>query len=152
MYQSINLKYNSGERKREKEIFDQVDLCDTSPNSELNENSIGFSRFPKHNCNIQGHYFRKKKWNYWCIMNEDYLFAFAISSVDYIGVVFVYFYERKTKLFYEKTTITPFGYGCNLHPSSIGDLSFNSKSFSIQMLHGFEFKPGFSFSFFFLFH
>ena len=91
----------------EKEIFQTVNLCDNS--GKLQNESIGWSKNPVFNCNLSGHFLRKKKWNYWCITNDDYLFSLTISNLDYVGMTFVYFLDLKTHKFIEKTFMTPFG-------------------------------------------
>lgn len=99
-------------KSQEKEILENVDLCDGK--GLLNKNSIGWARNPIINCNVTGHKFRKKKWNYWLILNEDCLFSATISNADYLGLVFIYFYNYKTGEFVEKTVSCPLGKGCIL--------------------------------------
>ena len=94
---------------KEMEINEFVDLCDCD--GKINEESIGWSRNPVFNCNIKGSWLRKKKWNYWCITNNECLFSVTISNIDYLGMAFVYFLDFKTKEFVEKTIMTPLGVG-----------------------------------------
>lgn len=96
----------------ETEIRQETNLCDKSGN--LNLNAVGWSKKPIHRCNLSGKYLRKKKWNYWCIYDENFLVSFTISNVDYAGVIFVYWLDRKTGNFEEGTVLTPFGSGVNL--------------------------------------
>ena len=93
----------------EKEILESVDLCDGNGN--IQDESIGWSRNPVFNCNITGNWLRKKKWNYWCITNDECLFSITISNIDYVGMAFVYFLDFKTQKFIKKTIISPFGRG-----------------------------------------
>ncbi|MCA1074925.1 DUF2804 domain-containing protein [Clostridium bowmanii] len=97
---------------KEKEIPESVDLCDCD--GKINEESIGWSRNAVFNCNIKGSWLRKKKWNYWCITNNECLFSVTISNIDYLGMAFVYFLDFKTKEFVEKTIMTPFGRGYSM--------------------------------------
>lgn len=69
----------------ETEIRQETNLCDKSGN--LNLNAVGWSKKPFHRCNLSNHYLRKKKWNYWCIYDENFLVSFTISNVDYAGVI-----------------------------------------------------------------
>ncbi|MDI7191082.1 DUF2804 domain-containing protein [Leptospira santarosai] len=96
----------------ETEIRQETNLCDKFGN--LNLNSVGWSKKPLHRCNLNGHYLRKKKWNYWCVYDENFLVSFTISDVDYAGGVFVYWLDRKTADFEEDTILTPFGSGVSL--------------------------------------
>ena len=96
----------------EREILESVNLCDCNGN--IQDESIGWSRNPVFNCNITGNWLRKKKWNYWCITNDECLFSVTISNIDYVGMAFVYFLDFKTQKFIEKTIISPFGRGYSM--------------------------------------
>ncbi|WP_039935601.1 DUF2804 domain-containing protein [Leptospira inadai] len=96
----------------ETEIHRQSVLC--SSGGKLNLNAVGWSKIPLHRCNVVGHWLRKKKWNYWCFYDKDFLASFTVSDLDYAGVVFCYWLDRKTGEFEESTILTPFGQGCSL--------------------------------------
>ena len=98
---------------RENELKDPVYLC--SDQGMFNEAAKGFSKTPLQVCNLSGHFLRKKKWNYWCITNPDFLFSITISNIDYMGMVFAYFLDLKTKEFIEQTVSTPFGAGVDMN-------------------------------------
>jgi hypothetical protein len=87
--------------KKLREINRPVLLCDGE--GDLNPESIGWSRKPLHMCNLDGHSFRKKKWNYWCITTDEFLFSATISNIDYGALAFIYFLEYDTKKYFEKT-------------------------------------------------
>lgn len=118
----------------EKEIIDKVYLCDRFGN--LNPSAIGWSRKPLHICNLKGHIFRKKKWNYWCILTDKFLFSLTLSNIDYIGLAFAYFIDFVKKEMIEKTVILPFGIGCILPDEVEKDIEFKNKNmnFSIKYL------------------
>ncbi len=117
----------------EREIIEKTDLCKN--NGELNKECVGWARSPVINCNLKGSWLRKKKWNYWCIMSEDCLFSATISNIDYVGMVFVYFLDYKTKKFIEKTIMTPFGSGCSM-PDGVHDtVCFKNTQIEIALLH-----------------
>lgn len=97
---------------KEREIIESVNLCDCNGN--IKDDSIGWSRNPVFNCNLTGNWLRKKKWNYWCITNDECLFSVTISNIDYVGMAFVYFLDFKTQKFIEKTIISPFGSGYSM--------------------------------------
>lgn len=91
----------------EPELTAPVDLC--LPNGRLNPAAIGFSRVPVHLSNLRGHMLRKKRWNYWAITSDRYLFSATIAHLDYMALSFVYFLEFETGRFIEKSVGVPFG-------------------------------------------
>jgi len=96
----------------EREITELTRLCDKKGN--LNPEAIGFARKPIIDCNLSGHYLRKKKWNKWYIFGEEILFFITISHLDYAAVCFVSFLEFETQRFFEKTITIPLGIGNKL--------------------------------------
>ena len=68
----------------EREIVLPTALCDKK--GDLNPEAIGFARKPIIDCNLSGHFLRKKKWNYWCVYGEEILFSATISHLDYAAV------------------------------------------------------------------
>jgi hypothetical protein len=91
----------------EREIFEWTSLCDKKGN--LNPAAIGYARKPIIECNLSGHFMRKKKWNYWCCYGEDVLFSVTICHFDYAVSCFIYFLEYETQRFFEKTVTIPLG-------------------------------------------
>lgn len=117
---------------QEKELMGYRKLC--NEDGTLNKGSIGWSRDTIFDCNLKGRHLRKKKWNYWCVMNEECLFSVTISNIDYAGVVFAYFLDYKSKKYIEKTIMTPFGKGCKM-PSKVHEtVSFNNKDMLMNLL------------------
>lgn len=114
----------------EKELMTPVELC--TPKGQLNDAAIGFSRTPLHTCNLSGHSLRKKRWNYWCITNQDFLFSITISNIDYMGMIFAYFLDLRTKEFFEQTVSTPFGAGCEMTDTVNGRLVFKNAKMSVE--------------------
>jgi hypothetical protein len=115
---------------RENELKNPVNLC--TDQGLLNDAARGFSKTPYHLCNLSGHFLRKKKWNYWCITNPDFLFSITISNIDYMGMVFAYFLDLKTKEFFEQTVSTPFGSGCAMSDTVSGRLVFKNAKMSVE--------------------
>jgi hypothetical protein len=115
---------------KEHEINAMVHLCDQ--NGRLNPLARGYSKSPLIICNLKGHSLRKKKWNYWCITNADMLFSITISNIDYLGMVFVYFLDLKTKEFIEQTISTPLGNGCDLNETVFGKLFFHNPKMTVE--------------------
>ena len=117
---------------KEEEIYKELDLCDN--NGRLQDKSVGWSRNPLFNCNLSGHWLRKKKWNYWCITNEECLFSLTISNLDYAGMVFVYFLDFKTNKFIEKTFMTPFGRHCSMPNNVHESVSFKNNGIELAFI------------------
>ncbi|TGK07438.1 DUF2804 domain-containing protein [Leptospira semungkisensis] len=109
----------------ETEIQQPSVLC--SPNGKVNRNGIGWSKTPIHRCNVNGHWPRKKKWNYWCFYDNNFLASFTISDLDYAGVIFCYWLDRKTGEFRESTVISPFGKGAMLGQTVSSTARFEGK-------------------------
>ena len=116
----------------EPELQEPVDLC--LANGRLNRDAVGWSRRPLHNCNLAGSPLRKKRWNYWCITTDHFLFSVTLSNVDYMGLAFIYFLDFKSKYFHEKTVIRPFGKGCDLGNLVADNAVFEDPKLAISML------------------
>lgn len=116
---------------QETELTHPVDLCDSRGN--LNPNAIGWSRRPLHNCNLSGHWPRKKRWNYWAILSPTHLFSVTLSDVDYLGLPFIYLLDFQTKSFVEKTLLKPFSAGIDLLPTVDGDVNYSDPAMPISM-------------------
>jgi len=117
-------------KTQEKELLNQVDLCNSK--GLLNKECIGWARKPLIRCNLTGHKFRKKKWNYWLILNDDCLFSATISNIDYLGMVFIYFYNYKTGEFIEKTIPSPLGKGCIMLAGVNDSVEYTSSSMRVS--------------------
>lgn len=90
----------------EREITSPVNLCDARGN--LNQDAVGWSRHPLHRSNVRRHFLRRKRWNYWAVTSDRYLFSATIADIDYMAFAFVYFLDFETKLLIEKTVSVPF--------------------------------------------
>lgn len=82
-------------------------LCDA--HGRLRPEAIGWSRQPLHTCNLNGHAPRKKRWNYWCLTTDEFLFSATIADVDHYVLAFAYLFQFETRRFIEKTAILPPG-------------------------------------------
>lgn len=89
------------------EITAPVDLC--RPDGTLNPAANGWARRAIFHCNLSGRFLRKKRWDYWCITNDRWLFSATISNVDYALAGFVYALDFESKDFGETIEIIPFG-------------------------------------------
>ncbi len=117
----------------EPELTSLVQLCD--PEGRLNPNAIGWSRRPVVYCNLKGHWPRKKRWNYWCVVSPTHLFSVTLSDIDYLGLPFIYLLDFETQTFVEKTLLKPFGAGCNLPPIVEADVVYDDPRMPIHMLY-----------------
>lgn len=120
----------------EKEILQPTLLCDKKGN--LNPEAIGFARTPVVDCNLSGHFMRKKKWNYWCVFGEEILFSATISHLDYAAVCFVYFLEYETQRYFEKTITIPLGAKVKMPTQVLETVNFanNEMTITITYLNG----------------
>lgn len=117
----------------EKEILQPTSLCDKKGN--LNPEAIGFARKPIIDCNLSGHFMRKKKWNYWCVYGEDILFSATISHLDYAAVCFVYFLEYETQRYFEKTITIPLGARVKMPTQVLESVKFANNDLSINITY-----------------
>lgn len=91
--------------RSEPEITSPIDLCDAM--GRLNPRAVGWSRHPLHRSNVRRHFLRRKRWNYWAVTSDRYLFSATIADIDYLGLAFVYFLDFEAKRFIEKTVSVP---------------------------------------------
>ncbi|HET9477481.1 MAG TPA: DUF2804 domain-containing protein [Dehalococcoidia bacterium] len=115
----------------EPEITAPVKLC--THKGLLRRAGVGWSRRPLHTCNTRGHWLRKKKWNYWAVTSDRYLFSATVANLDYIGIVFVYFLDFETKRFIEKTVTTPLGRGCRMPEVVEAPIDFRHKRLDVLL-------------------
>lgn len=116
----------------EKELMEPMMLC--KEDGKLNPESVSWAKNPIYTCNLKGSWLRKKKWNYWCIMSPDCLFSATISNIDYVGMVFIYFLDFKTKNFIEKTIKSPFGIGCEMPAMVNSTVTFKNNALALSMI------------------
>ncbi|CAM5209377.1 hypothetical protein UACE39S_05026 [Ureibacillus acetophenoni] len=115
----------------EREIMELTRLCDNKGN--LNPLAIGYARKPLIDCNLSGHFMRKKKWNYWCIFGEEILFSVTVSHLDYAAVCFVYFLEYETQRFIEKTITIPLGGNLKMPTKVLEPVLFSNSEIKISV-------------------
>ncbi len=69
---------------------------------------------------------RLKEWDYYGTTTKNFFFSACVANIGYMGLVFAYFVDFKTKKVVEKTLPTPLGFGCSLPKTSeTGDVYFN---------------------------
>ncbi len=118
---------------KETELTKPSLLCDSR--GKLLKKSIGWSRHPLHTCNLKRHWLRKKRWNYWCVFSDKYLFSITLANLDYLGIATAYFLEYETKKFIEQSVLMPLGRGCNLSDEVSGDIILKNKAMNLSILN-----------------
>lgn len=116
----------------EPELTDKVNLC--TEKGTLNPEAVGWSRQPLHNCNLRGRFPRKKRWNYWCITTEEFLFSVTLSDIDYLGLAFVYFLDFNSGYFHEMTVPRLLARGCKLPDTAEGNMEFRSSKLNLSFI------------------
>jgi hypothetical protein len=91
----------------ERELTEPIALC--GPDGRLNRAAVGWSRHPLHRCNLPASLARKKKWNYWAITSEDFLFSTTVADMDLFQLGGAYLFDRRTHLHLDKTVVCPAG-------------------------------------------
>nr|WP_106782498.1 DUF2804 domain-containing protein [Lysinibacillus timonensis] len=115
----------------EREIVELTRLCDKKGN--LNPEAIGYARKPLIECNLSGHFMRKKKWNSWCIYGEEILFSITISHLDYAAVCNIYFFEYETQRFIEKNITVPLGGNLKMPTKVLEPIQFSNSELNISI-------------------
>lgn len=116
------------------EIRNPVFLC--TNDGKLNPEAVGWSRFPLTTCNISGNYFRKKRWNYWCILNPEFLFSVTIADLDYASTAFAYYFDFENKIFQESSYVHPFGLLTTLGDTPSAPSACTSLGLDVHFTHG----------------
>jgi len=79
----------------ELELVDVVDLC-TLDGLRLNPAALGWSRRPLHRANLDGHFGRNKRWDYWAILAGDLVVSLTYADIDHLGLADVYWTDLVT--------------------------------------------------------
>ncbi len=79
----------------EPEVTLPVDLC-TPDGRRLNPAARGWSRTPLHTGNLAGRWGRTKRWDYWAVLTDTYVFSVVYGDVDYLGVTGVWWCDLTT--------------------------------------------------------
>lgn len=115
------------------ELEHPTDLC--TPSGTLTPDAVGWTRWPLHRCNLSGHRFRKKRWNYWCVQTERYFFAAGIADLDYAATGFVYLVDIRRKLVTERSVVTPFGRGITMGEHVRSTAAFSNRRMTFSQTH-----------------
>ena len=117
----------------ERELTSEVKLCDAQGN--LNPDALGWSRHPLHVCNLSGHELRKKRWNFWIVLNEDFAITFTVADVDYTGLMNVGLLDfREGKMLSDNVVLAAQGSGIKLPERATEDAKAIKKNLKIAFL------------------
>ena len=120
----------------EKQITTPVQLCDKKGN--LNPEAIGYAKSPIVDCNLSGHFMRKKKWNHWTVYGEDIILSATVSHLDYAAICSVFFLEYETERYFEKTVTLPIVANLKMPTKVKESVYFKGKDLKIELnyIHG----------------
>lgn len=107
-----------------------VPLC--LPDGRLNPDAVGWSRRPIHDCTLHRRWPRKKRWNYWCVVNDSCLFSVTLSTLDYAGLAFVYALDFESKEFVERTWTVPLAQGIAMSDTVEGRCFYEGKGIRVE--------------------
>lgn len=91
----------------ERELTSPVRLV--RPDGRFNPDAIGWSRHPLHTCNVYEPLQRRKKWNYWAVTSQDFLFSATIADMERAFTGGAYLFDRATKRYVSKGMRAPAG-------------------------------------------
>jgi hypothetical protein len=78
---------------------------------------------------------RLKEWDYYAVTSRDWFFSVTVANVGYLGMAFAYFIDFVARTMQDATTVTPFGLGAQLPPSSRhGDIAFHQNGVRIAFV------------------
>ena len=116
----------------EREIVEPVKLC--GPDGQLNPDAVGWSRRPLHQCNLSGHWGRKKRWDYYCVTNAACALQITYASLDYLGLVSVALHDLESKETFETAAIIPMARGFHFHDTvGGGPIHFARRGFRLDV-------------------
>lgn len=113
------------------EILHPVDLCNAD--GRLNPDAIGWSRHPQHRDNLTGRPLRKKRWDYWCVMGDNFALSVVIANVDYLALAGLYVLEYDTGLLKETGVVLPFSRRVQLTETVGGHNRFHSRILKLDL-------------------
>ncbi|MEG1311251.1 MAG: DUF2804 domain-containing protein [Romboutsia sp.] len=89
--------------------------CICSIDGKLNKDSIGWSRNVFKNCDLNTGFFRNKVWNKYIWMNEKFICIFSMVKLDYVGVIYIDFYDIRRNNEIHKSINIPLCNGMIIH-------------------------------------
>jgi len=116
----------------EREIKEPVDLCDAR--GRLSAAARGWSRRPMLRANLRGALFRKKRWDYWCVIAPDVVASLVYADIDYAGLASCWVLDRSTSDSADAGVLVPLGRGFSL-PEQVcsGRVSVSRPGFELSI-------------------
>ena len=115
------------------EITQACNLC--TAEGRLNPDAVGWSRHPFHRCNLSGHRFRKKRWNYWGIQGERWFFGAGVCDLDYAATGFTYLVDLRRKTVLERSSVNLLGRHCLLGDRVDSTAAFRGRDVTFSESH-----------------
>lgn len=99
------------------ELTAPVDLC--ANGGRLNPAALGYARTPLIRPNLPGgigQWGRNKRWEYWGIVTKDHILGVTIASLDYVGLLQLYLWDRRQgrKVLINEEELRPLARGIGL--------------------------------------
>jgi hypothetical protein len=91
----------------EREITVPVPLC--RADGSLSDAAIGWARAPLVRPNVAGHFPRKKRWDYHCVLDGRMAFSVVQADVDYLGLAAIVLIDLASGRTFQKGIVTPLG-------------------------------------------
>ncbi len=118
--------------KTEREIEEPVDLCDDR--GRLSAAARGWARRPMLRANLRGAPFRKKRWDYWCVIAPDVIASLVYADIDYAGLASCWVLDRTRNESADAGIVVPLGRGFAL-PEHVctGRVSVSRSGFDLSI-------------------
>lgn len=103
----------------------------------LNEPGFAFKEVFDYNRKmIKASIWRIKEWDYYACLNDDFVFAFTVADLGYLGMCTATYLDLKTGKETKKTIMSAFPFGKYNLPSTpkVGNVSIEKKNYSFKFL------------------
>ena len=98
----------------ERELAAPVALC--TVDGGLAPGAVGWARQPLIDCELPGRWGRRKRWDFWNLLGPSFACNITCADVDYLGLVDVWFRDRRSGAQLSKVAPRPFGSRVALAP------------------------------------
>ena len=98
----------------ERELTAPVALC--TADGGLAPDAVGWARQPLIDCELPGRWGRRKRWDFWNLLGPSFACNITCADVDYLGLVDVWFRDRRSGAELSKAVPRPFGSRVALAP------------------------------------
>jgi hypothetical protein len=106
----------------------------TDARGRLRAEAVGWSRHPLHDGRLRGSFARKKRWNYWGVLGQDFFLALTLADVDYLGLATASLVRLSTGELVERVAVTPFARKLCLPDAALGGyLRFDGRGLHVEM-------------------